>query len=155
MTKTKERNGNKGKKKAQEHVWSELLPSRIADFQGIIKQLVAYDDSIERYKKYGDEDAHWIRKAVSVANPKTMRVFWRQTDNEYTYLFIVSVDSKSGGSIYTAQWFHEDGISRERKDVSLDSPIHKVVSVGDLIVDSRLPVLSDTPDGFKKMVAAG
>lgn len=104
-------------------------------FQKIVGLLVEFDERTGRYQKYGDPENHFMRKAISVADPGSV-AFDVKDLGEFVY-HVNALYMNDGNECKTA-WIHEDGIRAERVAVKADHPVHKIVCVTDIF--ERSPV---------------
>ncbi|MBI3395032.1 MAG: hypothetical protein HY042_04285 [Spirochaetia bacterium] len=115
-----------------DQTWREII-KRKEEFQKIVGLLVEFDERTGRYQSYGDPEAHFMRKAVSVCRPDDLRVFAKNLGN-YVY-YVVTELVGSGGHVATG-WIHEDGIRAEREGAASGHPVHRIICLTDLFQDS-------------------
>ena len=121
--------------------WTELL-ERKDEFQGIVRLLVEFDEKTGRYRKYGDQETHYMRKAISVAEPESLRIFLKHLGG-FVYYVVAQLISESGH--VSTSWVHEDGIRGERdefKEISTH-PVHTILCMTDLYEENSKPLPDD------------
>jgi len=112
-----------------EPCWMELRDGQ-AEMQKIIHLLVDFDERTGRFKRFEDQSSHWMRKAVSVCNPKDLRIFAKRTAE---WVYLVSVHALTNAGSVRTSWVHEDGIRMERDSAPADHPVHTIVCLTDLV----------------------
>ena len=125
--------------------WFELT-TRKDEFLKILQLLVEFDEKTGRYKNFSDQQSHFLRKSVSVANIASLRIFFQAIG---FYVYEVVVEMKSIGSYSATQWIHEDGIRAERdeyKDI-LSHPVHTITCLTDFYENNSSLLPSDLSDG--------
>ncbi len=110
--------------------WKELCNQK-QEFIKITALLTDYDERTGRYRKYGEKSDHFMRKAVSIACPDSIRVFFRDLGG---YMYTVAVELSTGAGVVITNWVHEDGIRLERDELadSPDHPVHSIICITDL-----------------------
>jgi len=110
--------------------WIELT-SRKDEFTKIVKLLVEFDERTGRYRRYGCESSHWLRKALAVSDQECIRILLRNLGG-FVYSVVVEIRTDSGFA--TMSWLHDDGIRKERdeKKSEANHPVHSIVCVTDL-----------------------
>ncbi len=111
--------------------WFELT-SRKDEFQNILRLLVDFDEKTGRYKNYGGEEQHWLRKSASrVTDLNELRVFIKNIGSS---IYMVVVEASVNNGVAVTAWIHEDGIHSEREQFqdNPDHPVHGIVCLTDL-----------------------
>jgi len=134
----------KNKKTGKNHHWKELSGGR-DEFQKIVKLLVDFDETTGRYRRYGDPEAHYMRRSISVADPETLRVFLQDLGG---FIYYVVVELKTEGGAVSTSWIHEDGIRAERDEFSEEEnhPVHSIVCMTDLYKNYSVKIPLDFHD---------
>ncbi len=116
--------------RVEDGVWAEL-ESQKAEFQKIVRLLVEFDERTGRYRRFEDPENHFMRKAISIAQPELLRVFLRHLGG-FVY-FVVTELNTEHGSVSTS-WVHEDGIQLERDEFGEQEshPVHSILCLTDL-----------------------
>ena len=125
------------KPKREPRIWRELV-GRKEEFQGIVRLLTEFDERTGRFRRFGDPETHYMRRALCVCDCDLMRVFFRALGG-YVYQVAVELRSRSG-SVATG-WIHEDGIRAEREAFGAEPrhPVHGIVCLTDLYEDQCGP----------------
>ena len=113
--------------------WFELR-SRKDELTKIVSLLVEFDEKTGRHARYDCRWSHYLRKALSVAEPDELRLFLKK-QGEFVYSIVGQVSGDSGFA--TTAWVHEDGIAQERGDQPADHPVHSIVCVSDLFAGAQ------------------
>lgn len=115
--------------------WIELTSKR-EEFTKIVKLLVAFDQNTGRYARYENESSHWLRKAVSVAEPDALRVILKHLGG---FVYSVVTEQRTESGFCVTCWVHEDGIRSEREDKMSEPrhPVHSIVCVSDLYQEGK------------------
>lgn len=108
--------------------WQEITGGK-EELQKIIMLLVEFDERTGRFKRYGDQESHWMRKAAGVCSPDELRVFVRDLGS---WLYQVTVRIRSGSGHLQTTWLHEDGIRAERETLGVEHPVQTIVCLTDL-----------------------
>jgi len=100
----------------------------VEPFQQILGLLLRFD---ERTNLAGLDHSHFLRRAISVAQPADVTVLLGRLEDGLFYV-CVRLDTK-GGQLRTS-WLHEDDIYREREEVADDAehPVHQMLCLTDL-----------------------
>lgn len=110
--------------------WRELVGRR-EEFQAIVRLLTEFDERTGRFRRFGDPETHYMRRALCVCDCEQLRVFFRALGG---YVYRVAVELRGRcGSVATG-WVHEDGIRGERETFAHESghPVHGIVCLTDL-----------------------
>lgn len=92
--------------------------------------------SISWVLAYVEAEAHFMRKAVAVVNPKNLRVFISDLGG-FVYHIVAVI---SGSGFLSTGWIHEDGIRTEREMFpDLSHPVHSITCVSDLYEECSEP----------------
>jgi len=115
--------------------WIELT-SRKEEFTKIVKLLVGFDETTGRYAKYDNQSSHWLRKAVSVAEPEALRVLLKHLGG---FVYSVVTEQRTESGFCVTCWVLEDGIRSEREDKRSEPrhPVHSIVCVSDLYQEGK------------------
>lgn len=109
--------------------WRELSAGK-EEMQKIILLLVEFDERTGRFKRYGDPESHWMRKAAATCSPDHLKIYIRDMGS-WVYHVVVRVNA-AGGDLETS-WIHEDGIRAERESLGQEHPVQKIVCLTDII----------------------
>lgn len=109
--------------------WKEIT-KRKEGFQALVAVLVDFDERTARYRRYGDPEQHFFRKAIALADPDDLRVFVRKLRG-YVYFVVAEVRTECG--FCATSWVHEDGVQLERDQLSSEPehPVHGVNCLSD------------------------
>lgn len=110
--------------------WVELREEK-GSFQSILRLLTDFDEQTGRYRRFGDPQTHFMRRALAVAEPEQLRIFLKRIG---LYVYHVVVECIGPGGAVSTGWVHEDGIRAEREELSDQSahPVHGILCLTDL-----------------------
>jgi hypothetical protein len=118
-------------------IWKEVVDCK-GEFQNILRMLILFDEQSGRYREYGEPELHYMRKAISIADPDLLRIYLRDLG---AYVYYVVVELSIGGGRLATAYVHEDGIRLEREQRTDESghPVHGIVCLSDLFeADARV-----------------
>ena len=131
------------KSEITERRWRELISAR-EEFREILTLLTEFDEKTGRYRRFDHPETHFMRKALSLADPEALRIFLRPLGG---FVYHVAAEYSSPAGQVITSWVHEDGIRAEREEFRdrHDHPVHKIRCLTDFIEEERSrPV--ETPD---------
>ncbi|MBI39218.1 MAG: hypothetical protein CMF59_18375 [Leptospiraceae bacterium] len=110
--------------------WRDIVRGK-ESFQEIVKMLVEFDERTGRHSYAPLKECHFMRKAISVAEPENLRIL---ACSYPSHLFYVAARLSNQQGKLTTCWVHEDGVAAERKDRrdEPDHPVHQIVCMTDL-----------------------
>ncbi len=136
------------KSRGPKSVWQEVTAGK-EELQRIIMLLVEFDERTGRFKRYADQESHWMRKAAGVCSPDELRIFVCDLGS---WLYQVTVRITSGSGHLQTTWLHEDGIRAERETLGSEHPVQNIVCLTDLVENGN-PVDCPVDLGLETMRA--
>lgn len=125
--------------------WKEMMQCK-ERFQGMVAMLAEYDERTGRYRKFGEPEQHYFRRALVVADTEDLRVFMKRMRG---FVFYVVVELRTSCGFCATSWVHEDGVELEREAVR-DDPDHPV-HVFDSLSDFYRRYCLQLPDDFDEV----
>jgi hypothetical protein len=121
--------------------WAEIH-ERKDEFQYMSRAPIGHAERTGRHLRCGAD--HYVRKAISVADPEEVRVFIRHL-GDFDYL--VAAQLRTHTSRVMTSWVHQDGIRIERDAVRKRKhhPAHRILCLTDLYEQNSRP-LPDDPE---------
>lgn len=125
--------------------YNKLTGGATEKFQSIIGLLTNFDSKTGRWRKYSNPETHFMRRAISLANPDDLIVLIKKID---TYTYRIVVRYVSDHATLSIAWTLEDGIAHERSEYAdLNHPVHGITCLTDIYdSDESLGALIDDID---------